>query len=241
MYFVMEWSNDTVMRFLDIYENESIVWDPSHAHHKNRNEVHDAWRRIQADFGENISITDLKKKKDSLMATFRNCLYKIKQTARTSTSNEIVYKPSWFAYPKMASFLIHNDTNKYTMNADNMELVYVDEESEPEEKVHTDEFVSILRTEQLSPVNTPKMHFEPQRKKKKDDIFYDKLNKNLHLKEKDECELFGELTAIRLRKMDHNQREYVMHEIENVMYKCDGKSATMSVLAYLQNKKMNEK
>ncbi|KAJ8930817.1 hypothetical protein NQ314_016349 [Rhamnusium bicolor] len=100
----MEWSNEVVLEFLDLYENEPVIWCAKHLDHKNRNAINDAWKRIE----EKISIEcskELKKKKDSLMATFRRLLNKVKATSRTGTGSEQVFKPTWFAYVKMASFL----------------------------------------------------------------------------------------------------------------------------------------
>lgn len=57
----MEWSNELVIEFLDLYEKERIIWDASHKLHKNRNDVHDAWKRIQKQLSVTYSITDLKK------------------------------------------------------------------------------------------------------------------------------------------------------------------------------------
>lgn len=227
-----------------------MVWDPSHVHHKNRNEVNDAWRRIQAEFGENISIPELKKKKESLMSSFRNCLYKVKQSIKSGAVGDELYKPSWFAYNKIAGFFNLRDAARYKMNAENIDSVFVgeDPDSDAEDKSHNDDFVNLLSNpEQTSTALTPRLSLEPSTKRKKmsEDIMFDKMDKlydMLNIKkpplsmEKDECDLFGELTAKRLQEMEQNQREYVMHEIENVMYKCDGKSATMSVLEYLQSK-----
>lgn len=47
---------------------------------------------------------------------------------------------------------------------------------------------------------------------------YDVLTKKPQQKEKDECEIFGQLIAKRLQQMEQNGRDFVMHEIENIMY-----------------------
>ena len=48
----MEWSNDLVIEFLELYEKEPIIWNPRDPNHKNRNCINDAWKRI----GDNISV-----------------------------------------------------------------------------------------------------------------------------------------------------------------------------------------
>ena len=46
----MAWKNEVTLKFLDIYQKEPIIWDPSHKQHKSRNDVYDAWKRIQTEF-----------------------------------------------------------------------------------------------------------------------------------------------------------------------------------------------
>lgn len=60
----MEWSNEQIAQFLELYEGEPSIWNPSDPNHKIRNHVHDAWGRISKNLsaGE-YSISELKKKK----------------------------------------------------------------------------------------------------------------------------------------------------------------------------------
>lgn len=53
----------------------------------------------------NISVEELKKKKDSLMATFRGQVRKIKKSEQSGAGINEVYKPVWFAFDLMQSFL----------------------------------------------------------------------------------------------------------------------------------------
>jgi hypothetical protein len=91
----MEWSNTMTLNFLDFYQKEPVIWDPSHKLRKNRNEVFNAWKRIQNEFSSDVSIEELKKKKYYLMATFRNCKSKIKASGRTGACRSDLYKPNW--------------------------------------------------------------------------------------------------------------------------------------------------
>lgn len=93
----MSWNNDLVLEFIELYKKEQVLWDPRHPAHRNRSEVSDAWARIQLSLGVNCSITDLKKKKESIMTSFRMHLNKKKSIEG--------YQTSWFAFPLMASFL----------------------------------------------------------------------------------------------------------------------------------------
>ena len=104
----MAWNNEVTLKFLDIYQKEPIIWDPSHKQHKSRNDVYDAWKRIQTEFFTECdlecSIEDLKKKRDSLMATFRNCKSKLKSSEKSGAGLNDVYIPHWFAFQKIGTF-----------------------------------------------------------------------------------------------------------------------------------------
>lgn len=101
----MEWTNDIVLEFLDFYENEPVIWMAKHKDHKNRNAVNDAWKRIQDNISIQCTINELKKKKDSLMATFRPLIKKVKATSGTGSGAVEVCRPTWFAFERMARFL----------------------------------------------------------------------------------------------------------------------------------------
>nr|CAH7752474.1 unnamed protein product [Callosobruchus chinensis] len=86
--------------------------------HKNRNDIYDAWKRIEVKMGHKYTVTELKKKKDSLMASFRACLNKAKQSLKSGAGTDEIYKPPWFAYEKMATFLRDKNLPRQTRNTD---------------------------------------------------------------------------------------------------------------------------
>ena len=55
-------------------------------------------------FSVKTDITEIKKKKDSLMATYRKLLNKVKASKGTGSGTKDVIQPDWFAYNAM-SFL----------------------------------------------------------------------------------------------------------------------------------------
>lgn len=101
----MDWSNEMTLEFLRLYESEPVIWNPKEPLHKNRNAVADAWKRIEVSLSIKCSVQELKKKKESLMATFRPLLNKVKASMKTGKGADEVYKPSWFAFESMAKFL----------------------------------------------------------------------------------------------------------------------------------------
>ncbi|GBM29233.1 hypothetical protein AVEN_161091-1 [Araneus ventricosus] len=93
------------MEVLDLYQGEPIIWNKQNQHHKDRNQVYDAWVIIQNSLSIDFSLKVLKKKKENMMATYRNLAMKVQNSARTGAGVYEVYKPEWFAYEKMTSFL----------------------------------------------------------------------------------------------------------------------------------------
>lgn len=56
-----EWTNEMTSRFVDLYQAQSILWDPKHRCRKDRVKVYNAWRVISKN--TNTPVNELKKKK----------------------------------------------------------------------------------------------------------------------------------------------------------------------------------
>lgn len=82
----MEWTNEAIVEFIDIYENEPVLWNTKTPEYKNRNDQLDAWSRVRSKLRDgNIPIKELKKKRDSLMSTYRKLRNKIKESMKTGS------------------------------------------------------------------------------------------------------------------------------------------------------------
>lgn len=97
------WTQETILQFLELYQAEPVIWDPKEPNHKDKKKINDAWIRIQNTM--NIPIKELKAKKDSLMATFRGYLRKKQASIKSGASSDDIYNPIWFAYDIMEQFL----------------------------------------------------------------------------------------------------------------------------------------
>lgn len=104
IFYQMDWSNELVLSFLEHYKCYDVIWDPNHPEHKNKSSVIDAWELLRKEMGTDMTVADLKRKKDALMATYRTLIKKI-QIAKDNGDGQ--YKPSWFCYSTMNTFL-HN-------------------------------------------------------------------------------------------------------------------------------------
>ncbi|KAF5284098.1 hypothetical protein FQA39_LY17109 [Lamprigera yunnana] len=120
----MEWSQEVVFEFLDAYENEPVIWQPGHPQHKNRNCVNDAWLQIKNKLSIQCTIADLKKKKKSLMASFRPLCRKLKASSKTGSGSEDVYKPTWFAFERMERFLHGVSVARSTYNSETFDTMW---------------------------------------------------------------------------------------------------------------------
>lgn len=114
----MEWTNELTIEFLDLYEKETAIWDPKDQLHRNRDIVFDSWKKIKDSMSIPVDIKELKKKKESLMSTFRPLLAKKKASNKSGAGTDHIFKPSWFAYEKMESFLKSVYERRDTINTE---------------------------------------------------------------------------------------------------------------------------
>ncbi|XP_053605657.1 uncharacterized protein LOC128672486 [Plodia interpunctella] len=212
----MSWTNEVVLEFLELYRREQHLWDPKHPLHRNRGEVNNAWVRIQSSLGINCSIIDLKKKKESLMTSFRMHFNKKKRCQEA-------YQTTWFAYPLMESFL----GGKYECDSTNqMEHEFfnnvpgfpntapISENTSPGMGVvdrNIDRQDNTLAT--ITKISNANMY------KRKANDTTSNYGRSGERREMDEYELYGQLLAKKLRKLDEHQRDVAMHEIDNIMFR----------------------
>lgn len=110
MAFLTEWTQTMVLEFLSLLEKNPVIWDPKNVNHRNRHYVAEAWNNINQAIDIDCTVESLKKKRDSLMAIYRLLKKKVLKSIKSGLDEEI-YKPTWYAYEKMDSFL--NGIGKY--------------------------------------------------------------------------------------------------------------------------------
>lgn len=105
-----DWTNELSVKFIELYQSQPILWDPNHGCHKDKVKVNEAWNIISHMLHKPVD--ELKNKKNSIMATFRSHLRKKKASIRSGAAQEDIYKPIWFLYNKIESFMGNvNDCN----------------------------------------------------------------------------------------------------------------------------------
>ncbi len=114
----MEWTNELVLEFIQLYEKYPVLWNVKDSSHKNRNLLNDAWQNIAAEFSGKMSVAQLKKKKESLMSTYRACKKKVFETDSSGAGTGDVYTPTWFAYDAINRFLRATGQKRASMSTE---------------------------------------------------------------------------------------------------------------------------
>lgn len=108
------WNNGLELKFIEVLQSEPIIWDQKHRNYKDKSLNHDAWNRLSEVM--EISVPDLKKKKESLFASYRKYRKMVKDSYKSGCGEDEIYKPTWFAFEAMDSFLNPGLTPRSTIN-----------------------------------------------------------------------------------------------------------------------------
>lgn len=100
--FVMEWSKCKVAKLIELYEQETVLWNITNSSHKNSNNRNDALQRI-SDVME-CTIADVEKKLHSLRSQYLREKTKIEKSKKSGAGAKDIYVPKW-QYFSLLSFL----------------------------------------------------------------------------------------------------------------------------------------
>lgn len=109
-----KWNNELELTFIDCFRAEPILWDTSMKDYRNKFKSHDAWMRISTVM--EIPADELRKKKDSLMSSYRSYKNKVKKSIQSGAGADDIYQPIWFAYEALDNFLSDTLKCKKTIN-----------------------------------------------------------------------------------------------------------------------------
>ncbi|XP_035430334.1 uncharacterized protein LOC118262826 isoform X1 [Spodoptera frugiperda] len=206
----MEWNNESVLEFIELMQAEPDIWDPKRNGHKNRNNINDAWNRIRQEFSVPCTVDELKRKRNTLLTQYRDCLKKINDSIKSGCSAEDVYKPSWFAFEALDNFM--GDIYKYrvTISTEVMERT--------KESPHTRETKGSASVDTSPRPESPEScsysmsgadAYQPPKRQRRTQDF---VNANA-------CDLYGQLLAEKLKALDTDDRLVLMNEIDNLVFK----------------------
>ncbi|XP_022828279.1 uncharacterized protein LOC111357710 [Spodoptera litura] len=207
----MEWNNESVLEFIELMQGEPDIWDPKRNGHKNRNNLHDAWNRIRHEFSVPCTVDELKRKRNTLLTQYRDCLKKINDSIKSECSAEDIYKPSWFAFEALDNFL--SDIYKYRVTISTEVMERTKESPQSRETIgHGSIETSSPRPdspESCSYSLSGADAFPPPKRQRRAPEF---VNANA-------CELYGQLLAEKLKALGTDDRLVLMNEIDNLVFK----------------------
>jgi len=101
----MEWSEDLVLQLIEAYRERPVLWDVGYKLFKIKAKRNDVWEELGTIFNTERYV--VKKKINSLLASFRRECRKVKCTSGTGADE--VSQSKWFAFK---SLLFLMDKNK---------------------------------------------------------------------------------------------------------------------------------
>ncbi|XP_077286545.1 uncharacterized protein LOC143911526 [Arctopsyche grandis] len=200
------WSKDRELSLLECFQAEPILWQSKHKDYKKKNLVHNAWKRIGAIMC--IPLTECKKKKDSLMSSYRGYKKKVKDSIHSGAGSSEVYKPIWFAYDVIGSFLGEGLHCKEMINSERSS-VNDNEERSSSRNIDSQNTVSRSIRRQKNP---PELLTAEEVVKDAHDTLITTLSTR-EFEEDDECDLHGKIVAKMLRKLPEDERTKIVCEI----------------------------
>ncbi|XP_063534934.1 uncharacterized protein LOC134744916 [Cydia strobilella] len=246
----MDWSTENIIEFLELLQTEPSIWNHRAKIHRNRTLVSEAWNRIQNNFSLSCPVQELKRKRNSLLTQYRDILRRIKESQQKASDGDghELYKPSWFAFDVMNSYLSHlyespvtvkpeelvsydedplsNDSDTY--NEVDKSQIDVDIERINSNKRSVSWEPRILHTRRLSHDSTPSEQDYCITKKRRAtqelrvlalERELPNVNEKHHEQDKvKECDLYGQLLAEKLKPLEQNDRLQLMNEIDNLVF-----------------------
>ncbi|XP_077297348.1 uncharacterized protein LOC143919042 [Arctopsyche grandis] len=218
----VSWSRNRELSLLECFQAEPILWQYTHKDHKNKNMVHDAWMRVSEILC--IPSAECKKKKESLMSSYRSYKKKVKDSIHNSAGSSEVYKPIWFAYDVMDSFLGEGGKCKETINYEESSVNDNEEEGNSSRSVDCQNTMS----------RSIRRHKDPPELLNAGEVVMDALStlkttlSTRKFPEDDECDLHGKIVAKKLRKLPEDERTKIMCEIYNMFMRYDQLNRTQT-------------
>jgi len=77
----MEWTQENVIEFIELYKRRDVIWDPKHPMHFNKIRKKDAWEALGKE--TNRPVDECKKKMENLLSSLRREKMKMRKSGGT--------------------------------------------------------------------------------------------------------------------------------------------------------------
>ncbi|XP_011143488.1 uncharacterized protein LOC105185577 isoform X2 [Harpegnathos saltator] len=234
---LMEWDQEICMQLINEYRNREVLWNPRDSAYYNKVKKEDAWKELSEKIGKNSE--EVKKKIESLKGSYRREKARVKTSIGTGKGRREIYKSKWFAYETL-QFLEDKDEPRKTLS--NLQTVSDDEETNNEtlhENLDEKKENSQINVEsnnsqtlavkqvtdetQNKKFKSPKKRPTKQRRTDEDPTIVEALGylrqtAAVSQQRKDQCSLFGDYIADKLRTFDNRVRAIAQNRICNVLF-----------------------
>lgn len=222
----MEWDQEKCLKLITEYKNLGLLWNPRDRTYYNKLKKENAWK-ILAEKIE-CSIEEVKKKIESLKGSYRREKTRVKRSRGKGKDRQEIYESRWFAYHHM-----------HFLNEKNFRTVSDDEESgvndglcDSKDFEVDEEIIGSQAEEGIDGIRRKKKVKSSKRrslKRKKIEVDSRTMDGYEHLQEvtttsnqgKDQCSLFGDYIAEKLRKLDNCRCAVAQYRISNVLFELE--------------------
>ncbi|XP_046435802.1 uncharacterized protein LOC124187749 isoform X2 [Neodiprion fabricii] len=235
----MNWTQEECLQVINEYRKRKVLWNPRDPLYYNKITKEDAWTEIAVKCCR--STEELKKKIESLKSTYRREKTRARKRYKTGKGRSEIHQPQWFAYTSLQFLDNKNIPYKTLNNVQNMSDEIPTEHFNSESLDDSNNIGNQFKNEQIElenlqasdaeeALNTEKTEFSTLRTRvlKRNNIDQDQRNAEAfdYIRQvparsdqlKDECSLFGDYIAAKLRKFDDRSRAIAEHRISNTLF-----------------------
>ncbi|KAL4705950.1 hypothetical protein ACJJTC_012110 [Scirpophaga incertulas] len=227
----MYWDQDTILEFIELLKNEPVIWNHKSKNHNNKNAVNEAWQRVASSFSLDLSIDELKRKRNSVTTLYRSLVKKIHESTRNGDGEDL-YQPTWYAFDLMHSFMapLYGFEDDGTIRIEAVNSLSLETQSHETDEDSEYDSSKGARKEFVRP-SVKRKHAsrdrDPLTVTKPEEATLDQ-NYQFIPPEQDETDLFAQILVHKLKKMSRQDRLMATHEINNVVFKYEMKALETS-------------
>jgi len=101
-----KWSDDTTMKFVNIYSSLDVLWNTSLPNYKNKHSRQIALEKIATEMNiDGFGIPEIKSKINNIRSAYCQEVKKINASNKSGTSADSIYKPTVVWFNSVDSFL----------------------------------------------------------------------------------------------------------------------------------------
>lgn len=117
----IQWSDEKTLQLIELFQDKPVLWDTKNMNYKNIKMKNDAWKQIAIVLKMPDAKDIIKKKMNSLQASYRKIKSRMKTKSGMGTDE--VVTSTWFAF-KALSFLENRYTPGKTRNTVREDVIF---------------------------------------------------------------------------------------------------------------------